>query len=88
MGENAAAEVRRAALAFFLSCMALVDQAGASEENKGWETRIGLLEIVDQEMLLGSIGVLIGEEADAVLRRNGDIALEALVSISQGESSL
>ena len=73
-------------MAFFASCMALVDQTGDAEEDEVWETRIGVLEIVDQEMLFSSIGV--ESEAEAVFRRSGDVAIEALVSVSQGLAAL
>jgi hypothetical protein len=66
--------------------MALVDQTGDAEEDEVWETRIGVLEIVDQEMLFSSIGV--ESEAEAVFRRSGDVAIEALVSVSQGLAAL
>jgi hypothetical protein len=64
--------------------MALVDEADDSDEDMVWETRVRLLDIVDKEALFRSAGAHIGNEAEAILRRSGNIAIEAVPSASQG----
>jgi len=81
---NTATDVRKMAMVFLVSCMGLVDQTDDSDGDKVWETRISLLEIVCQETLFNSMGVHLGDEVEAVFRRNGDAAIEALNLVSQG----
>jgi hypothetical protein len=74
---GAAAELRQTAMAFFVSCTALTDQVGDGNSDMGlvWEMRVKLLDIIDREMLFTPDQT----EAEVVLRRIGNDAIEALV---------
>jgi hypothetical protein len=86
-GANTEADVRRAAMAFFVSCMVLVDQVDGLDDMV-WQKRVDLLEIVNKETLFRSTEVRLGDDAEAVLRKSRDVAIEAVASASQGWSSL
>jgi hypothetical protein len=64
--------------------MAIVDQVGDYNEDI-WETVVGLLNIIDEEVLFGSAT---GDEAEGAFRRCVDVAIEAVASASRGLSSL
>jgi len=64
--------------------MVLVDEAGDSDRTMVWKTRVHLLDIVDKEALFRSAGARMGDEAEAVLRTSGDVAIKAVASASQG----
>jgi len=85
-GASAEAEVRKTAMAFFVSCMVLVDESGDSDRTTVWKTRVHLLGIVDKETLFRSAGAHMGtgNEAEAVLRNSADVATKAIASASQG----
>jgi hypothetical protein len=83
-GANTEAEVRKTAMAFFVSCMVLVDEAGDSDRTMVWKTRVHLLDIVDKEALFRSAGARMEDKAEAVLRTCGEVAIKAVASASQG----
>lgn len=79
-GITAAMQVRQASMAFFMSCIALIE-TGDAVGALIWEIRVKLLEIVDKEMLFDSSGVQMVNKAESVLRRNRGIAIQALTSL-------
>ena len=83
-GVNTEAEVRKTAMAFFVSCMVLVDEAGDSDGTMVWKTRVHLLDIVDKEALFRSAESHMKDEAEAVLRSSCDVAIKAVAAASQG----
>ncbi|KAI1797672.1 Urb2/Npa2 family-domain-containing protein [Ganoderma leucocontextum] len=66
-------EVQPAAMAFYATCNAL---ARTRADDASWQCRVYLLEVVERETLLNSKD----SEARMLLRRDGDLAVEALAA--------
>ncbi|TFK90203.1 hypothetical protein K466DRAFT_574360 [Polyporus arcularius HHB13444] len=66
-------QVQRASMAFYATCDGL---ARSGTDDVSWQTRVSLLEVVEKENLLSTKD----EEAKALLRGDGDLAVEALAA--------
>lgn len=64
---------------FFSLCNQLLGSAG--ENKQIWDTKNVLFAIIDRENLFNARN----EHAEQLLRQNGDLAIEALMSASQGK---
>ncbi len=70
-------QVQRASMAFYATCDGL---ARSGADDVSWQTRVSLLEVVEKENLLSTKD----EEAKALLRGDGDSAVEALAAARDG----
>ncbi|KAI0724331.1 Urb2/Npa2 family-domain-containing protein [Cerioporus squamosus] len=66
-------QVQRASMAFYAACDAL---ARSGADDVSWQCRTSLLDVVERENLLS----MKDEEAKALLRGDGDLAIEALAA--------